>query len=59
MRRRGRPKKDVVRDNKLTVRITEESLEQLNFARDLTGDTKAEAIEKGIFMYYNLAKYRE
>ena len=59
MRRRGRPKNDVVRDNKLTVRITEEALEQLNFACDFTGDTKAEAIEKGIFMYYNLAKYRE
>ena len=59
MRRRGRPKNDVVRDNKLTVRITEEALEQLNFACDFTGDPKAEAIEKGIFMYYNLAKYRE
>ena len=59
MRRRGRPKNDVVRDNKLTVRITEEALEQLNFACDLTGDTKLESSEKSIYMYYNLIKYCE
>ena len=59
MGRRGRPKNDVIRDKQCNVRITEEALRQLEFACDMTGETKSEVIERGIFMCYNIAKYRE
>lgn len=59
MGRRGRPKNDVIRDKQCNVRITEEALQRLEFVCDMTGETKSEAIERGIFMCYNIAKYRE
>ena len=51
---RGRPKGKIQRNNRVQVRVTDECESQLDYLTGITGESKAEIIEKAIRIKYHL-----
>lgn len=58
-RKRGRPKKEGGRRNRVQFKMTDKELEMLRYTCDSQNKTITEVILDGVKTTYNLAKYRE
>jgi len=51
---RGRPKKEGSKNSRLTVRVTEEDLEKLDYACYMTGMTRTDIFRKALKIYLKM-----
>lgn len=56
LRKRGRPKKDVVAEYRVEIRLTKEDKEKLDYVREVTGKSRTDVYRKGLDLAYQLAK---
>ena len=56
-KRRGRPRKDDVRKNRVQIKMTDEELEMFRYVYETEGNTMTNAILDAIRIKYNRLKY--
>ena len=56
-KRRGRPRKDGVRKNRVQIKMNDEELEMFRYVYETEGNTMTNAILDAIRVKYNLLKY--
>lgn len=54
----GRPKKDITRNNRVEIRLTEEEMEELERCSAETGISKSEIMRNNLRMVCNLARHQ-
>lgn len=57
-KKRGRPKKENVKNKRLNIRLSEDEYERLESVMSRTGESATKIMLEGLRMYYNLTKYK-
>ena len=59
VRKRGRPRKESSRKNRVQCKMTDDEYEMLRYLCDSQGKTMTDVLLGGVRTSYNLAKYKE